>query len=409
MRKWQHAAGLIASICVAWASPAHADVVTTWNARIVTCVGAGRPGPTGVLDVALAHAAMHDAVQAIEGRFESYEYVNATWLGVGSAEAAAAAAADGVLRGLYGATPACLSAVTPPSVTYAGDPGLAVGNEAAQALLQLYRPPFTTSRDPFTGGTEPGEWRPTTGITAGANVYMSETQPFTLLSPRQFRPEPAPPLTSTKYAREYDEVKRLGSLNSTDRTAAQTDMARFWGSAFGPILNAGLRAIADARVPDLGDKARLFALVSLAVADSQIAVYETKYHYNFWRPITAIQEGDNDGNRNTTGDPTWVPLINTPPYPDHSSGANNVSGSFLGMVRLFFGTDDMHFTLTSPNAGVSTNPRQYHSFSQVEDEVVDVRILQGIHFRTADEEGRQQGERIAHWAFQKFLRPLPGQ
>ncbi|HET7219188.1 MAG TPA: vanadium-dependent haloperoxidase [Vicinamibacterales bacterium] len=361
-----------------------------------------------MLDIALAHAAMHDAVQAIQGRFESYEYVNPTWLGVGSTEAAAAAAADGVLRGLYGATPACLIGVISPSVMYAGDPGLAVGNEAAQALLLLYRPPFTTSRDPFVGGTEPGQWRPTPGITAGANVYMSETTPFALLSPRQFRPEPTTPLTSQRYAREYEEVKRLGSLTSTDRTAAQTDLARFWGSLFGPILNAGLRTIADAHVPDIGDKARLFALVSIAVADSQIAVYETKYHYNFWRPITAIREGDNDGNPDTAGDPTWVPLIATPPYPDHSSGANNVSGSFLGMLRLFFHTDDFEFALTSPVGGLLTNPRQYQRFSQVEEEVVDVRILQGIHFRTADEQGRQQGERIAHWVFQKFLRPLPG-
>jgi hypothetical protein len=393
---------------MAWASPAYADVVTTWNARIVACVAAGRPGPTGVLDTALAHAAMHDAVQAIQGRFESYSYVNPAWLGVGSAEAAAAAAADGVLRGLYGATPACLSGVTSPSVTYAGDPGLTVGSEAAAALLLLYRPAFVTSRDPFVGGTEPGEWRPTPGITAGANVYMSETTPFTLLSSRQFRPEPPPPLTSERYAREYDEVKRLGSLASTDRTAAQTDLARFWGSNFAVILNAGLRTIADARVPDVGDKARLFALASLAVADSQIAVYETKYHYNFWRPITAIREGDNDGNPNTDGDPSWVPFIATPPYPDHSSGANNVSGSFLGTLRLFFRTDQLEFALTSPVAGLLTNPRQYQAFSQVEDEIVDLRILQGIHFRTADEDGRQQGERIAHWVFQRFLRPLPG-
>ncbi len=205
-----------------------------------------------------------------------------------------------------------------------------------------------------------------------------------------------------------DEVKRLGSLNSTDRTAAQTDLARFWGSLFGPIFNGALRTIADSQVPDVGDKARLFALASLAVADSQITVYETKYSYNFWRPITAIAEGDNDGNPNTVGDPTWVPFISTPPYPDHSSGANNVVGAFTGILRLFFQTDAFEFTLTSPAAGVATNPRQYHRFSQAADEVVDVRILQGIHFRSADAEGRQQGERVAHWVFQKFLRPLPG-
>ena len=408
MRKWQSAAGLVATICLASAAPANADAVTTWNPRILACVTVGRPGPTGLIDIALAHAAMHDAVQAIQGRFESYYYVNPVWLGVGSTEAAAAAAADGVLRGLYGSTPACLSGVTPPSVTYAGDPGLTVGNEAAQALLTQQRPAFLTSRDPFVGGTEPGEWRPTPGITAGANIYMSETKPFTLNSSRQFRPSPPPPLTSQTYTKDYDEVKRLGSLASTDRSPEQTDMARFWGSAFGPIFHGLLRSLAEARLPDIGDKARVFALATLAAADSQITVYETKYYYNFWRPITAIHEGDDDGNPLTEGDATWAPFIVTPPYPDHTSGANNISGSFLGTLRLFFGTDDIAFTLTSPNSGVTTNPRSYHSFSQAEDEVVDVRILQGIHFRTADEEGRLQGERVAHWAFQKFLRPLPG-
>ena len=185
-------------------------------------------------------------------------------------------------------------------------------------------------------------------------------------------------------------------------------MARFWGSLFGPIFNSLLRNLADTRLPDIGDKARLFALASLAVADSQITVYETKYYYNFWRPITAIQEGDNDGNPLTEGDATWVPFSNTPPYPDHTSGANNVSGAFTGMLRLFFGTDEIDYALTSPVAGLLTNPRTYHSFSQAAEEVVDVRILQGIHFRSADEEGRTQGERVAHWTFHKFLRPLPG-
>jgi hypothetical protein len=184
-------------------------------------------------------------------------------------------------------------------------------------------------------------------------------------------------------------------------------MARFW-TAFGPQWFGAVRTIANAHVPDIGDKARLLALCALVAADSQITVYDTKYHYNFWRPITAIREGDNDDNPRTVGDPTGTPFLLTPPYPDHSSGANNITGGITTILQLFFGTDDFEFSVSSPNAGLLTNPRLFSHFSDAAQEVVDVGVLQGIHFRNADELGRIQGSRVAHWAFQKFLRPLPG-
>jgi hypothetical protein len=405
---------LVASVCLGWTTPAKADVVTTWNLITLNCVGgvppsipAGRGGPTGVIDIALVQAAVHDAVQAVQGRFEPYKYVNRARLGIGSPEAAAAAAAYSVLTGLYGSSHACLNGVPNPASTYPGDPGLQTGYKAADELLRYKRPAFMTERDPFLGGTAPGEWRPTPGVTAGANVYMSETEPFTLLHPRQFRPEPPPPLDSQHYARDYDEVKRLGSLTGSERTAEQTDLARFWGN-FGGQWFGTLRSIADEHLPDVGDKARLLALAALAAADSQITVYETKYHYNFWRPFTAIREGDNDGNPNTVGDATWTSFLATPPYPDHSSGANNITGSISTILQLFFGTDEFDFSVSSTATGLLTNPRTYTRFSQAQQEVVDVRVYQGIHFRFADEDGRQQGAHVAHWVFQKFLRPLPG-
>ncbi len=128
----------------------------------------------------------------------------------------------------------------------------------------------------------------------------------------------------------------------------------------------------------------------------------------FWRPYTAIREGDNDGNPRTVGDPNWTPFLATPPYPDHTSGANNITGAVTTLLQLFFDTDEFEFTVSSPNAGLLTNPRSFSRFSDAAQEVVDVRILQGIHFRRADELGRLQGARVEHWAFQKFLRPLPG-
>jgi hypothetical protein len=360
-----------------------------------------------LLDIALVQAAVHDAVQAIEGRFQAYHYSNAAMLGSGSPEAAVAAATFGVLAGRYGADNACLVGVADPAVTYAGDAGLLAGDQAAQALLPLYREALPTPIDPFTGGTGPGEWRPEPGVGQGAFTFMAYTTPFVLNRPSQFRPQRQPPMRSEQYRRDYDEVKAYGSRLGSARTAEQTDLARFWMSPPSTWF-AALRAIAGARVARIGDKARLLALASLAAADAQITIYDSKYHFNFWRPITAIREGDTDGNPNTIGDPAWTPFLSTPPYPEYSSGANCLSGAMVTTLQLFFGTDEFDFSVSSPTPGLTTNPRLYQRFSDAAQEMVDVRILQGIHFRSADDEGRRQGARVAHWTFMNFLRPLPG-
>ena len=407
-------AGLVLAVtCFISPASVRADIVTDWNAHTLRCVQAPPPignrgGPVGLLDVAIVQAAVHDAVQAIEGRYESYRYSNPSLLGAGSTNAAVAAASYRMLVLLYGADDPCLVGVPVPSVTYAGDLGLQAGEEAAAVMIAEYRPSFTLPTDPFIGGTEPGQWRPTPGVTAAANTFMEFTQPFTLKNTRQFRPQPPPPMVSEVYTREYNEVKSLGAATGSSRTAEQTDLARFWFA--NPIATwfSALRGIAIAHVNDVGDSARLFALASLAAADGQMTTYATKAHYNFWRPITAIWFGDDDGNPNTVGDPTWAPLLATPPYSDHSSGANNLASSILSTVELVLGTDAVNFSITSTTAGLLTNPRQYTSLSSALDDIVDVRIYQGIHFRSADIEGRRQGERVAHWAYQHYLRPLPG-
>jgi len=396
---------VLAALLLAVPAAAHADVVTQWNAIIMTCTGAGRPGPTGIVDVALAHGAMHDAVQAIQGRFEAYRYRNPAQLGMGSVNAAAAAAAYGVLAGLYGAGHACLANVPLPSTTYGMDPGLNAGVAAAASFLQIQRPVTTTDEDPYIGTNGAGEWRITPGITAAANMYMATAKPFTLLSNRQFRPEPPPPLTSERYRRDYDEVRLLGRATNSTRTVQQTDLARFWGN-IGAQLYEGVRSAAVANISNVGDSARLFALVSYAAADSQFSVYETKYLYRFWRPYTAIRFAATDGNPNTDADDTWLPFVQTPAYPDHSSGANCLTASITTVMQLFFGRDDVAFTVSSPAANLLINPRVYTRLSDVQKDMVDVRIYQGIHFRFADVDGRDQGTRIGHWAFQKYLRPL---
>lgn len=211
-------------------------------------------------------------------------------------------------------------------------------------------------------------------------------------------------MDSGKYAREYNETKALGSINSTTRTQAQTDLALFYSDNFIALWERTLRGIANTNINDIGDSARLFALANLAAADALIAAWDGKRFYHFWRPITAIQNGDNDGNPLTIGDPTWMPQIptHTPPYPEFPSGANSLTGAMTRTLERFFG-NKMTFSVTS---AFVNQTKTYQSFSDMADDVVNVRIYQGIHFRTADVVGRRHGTRIANMAFSHFLRPV---
>jgi hypothetical protein len=380
------------------AAPAAADVVT-----VPPAVPVGRAGPAGLLDIALVHAAMHDAIQSIEGRYRPYHYSDPSRLGIGNPAAAAAAAAHGVLVRLYPGQQASLGAYYAQYLLdqgLAGDPGIAAGEAAALALhTDQYRGPIASP--PFFGGTNPGEWR--SPVPMGF-LDLTVIRPFTLNASSQFRPPPPPPMTSTIYLREYDEVKAIG--NSLVHPNATTDVARFWSVNFAPQWNEAMRQIADGRL-SIGDSARLFALANLAAADAALAVWESKYFYNFWRPQTGIREGASDGNARTAADLAWTSLIPSPPYPDYVSGANGITGAFAQMLELVFGTDELEFSVrtTSP---LATPERFYSRFSDAAKEVVEARILLGIHFRSADEQGRRLGMRVAHWTFTKFLGPLPG-
>ena len=415
------------------AGPARADAVTYWNEITLTAVIVGRPGPPGILDIALVQAAVHDAVQSIEGKFEPYKI--AIEGASGSPDAAAAAAAYGVLTGLYGSTQAAAldaawNAYLTANPNAVGDPGIAVGQQVAAATLAFYRAAPVPPPLPVRGcedeadGCQPGEWRPTPSYLGSPPVpapfspmtapWAGALTPFTLLRSNQFRGEPPPPLSSGRYVREYNEVKTLGAFSSTaltglSRTTEQTILAYFWSDNFLAQWNRTLRAIAEAHVPDISDRARLFALANLAMADAFIHAWESKLHFNFWRPVTAIQEGEFDGNPKTDGDPDWQPLINTPPYPEYTSGANNVTGVTTRILALFFGTDHFDFTITSNSPNLTdpaTRTRSYTRFSEAAEEVVEARMMQGIHFRSGDDDGRQGGQRVAHWVFTHFLRPV---
>jgi hypothetical protein len=413
---------LVAAILAVFSGTGRARVpnaVTYWNDVAATAGITGRPGPSAIFDLAVVQLAVHDAVQALEGRFEPYLYSDPS--AHGSSIAAVAGAAFGVLKRLY---PAQLpNPPSPPGATglqakfdafvaangIAGDPALDFGDDAAEALMTQYKPIIATPTN--NGGTGIGEWRPAPPLLlSGQNEYFGLLLPFTLLTTSQFTPEGPPPISSQRYVREYDEVKALGRATGSTRTQAQTDHAFFWADNFGVQWNRAVRAIIDDLSLDIGDSARLLALVNTAEADAVMTAFQGKYDFNFWRPVTAIREGANDGNPRTTGDAAWLPLIGTPAYPDYPSGANNVTGSTVGILQHFFGTDEFEFVVTSNVAQVqpNKNTRVFTRFSDAAQEVVEARILQGIHFRSADADARDQGMRVAHWVFQKFLRPTHG-
>jgi len=291
--------GLILCASLAWAGSAYADAVTDWNAITIPAVGTGRPGAQGLLDIGLVQAAVHDAVQSIDGRFEPYyfEVPGAT----GDPAAAAAAAAYYVLIGMYPTQ----TGLTTTYTTYVsahwplGDPGLAVGQQVAEAFLPLRRNAPDPPLPPFIGGTEPGEWRPTDSFlqangspgppfgppppfAPGGFEWMATAKPYTFKKPYKFRDGPPPALKSDQYRREYDEVRTLGArldtaITEVKRTAKQTDLAYFYADNFPALVYRAVRAIAEKHLDHIGDSARLFALVGLATADAGIPAWDSKY------------------------------------------------------------------------------------------------------------------------------------
>jgi hypothetical protein len=410
----RRAAGLVVCVCLVWAGPAGADPVVDWNARTFQVIAAAvpqRPGPSAILDVATVQVAVHDAVQAIERRFAPYHVhiLSAS----GSTAAAVAKAARDVLVARFPTQENAIHTMYTDYLSANGldgnDPGVFVGQQAAAGIIGFRAGDgaFPTSGTPVVGGTGAGEWRPTAPLFGPmAAPWLGGVRPFTMMSSNQFRGDGPPPLTSNEYTRAFNEVKRLGALVNSKRTPEQTQLGIFYSDNLVALWFRTLRGIAAPQGLSIGDSARLFALASMAAADAIITAWSDKKSFNFWRPITAVQEGNNDGNPRTVGDPTWAPLISTPPYPDYTSGANNLAGAMTRILKRFFRSDKMTFVITSTTA--PTDPRTYTRFSDVADDMVEVRIYEGIHFRFADVDARRQGEQVANQAFRKFLRPLHG-
>ncbi len=397
-------------------APARADAVTDWNihatnALVVT--GLQTP-PVWTVNLALVHGAVYDAVNSIDGGYQPYlvKVRARRWY---STDAAAATAAYRVLSNMLPAQQATLTshyaaslAAIPPG--QARDGGVLVGEIAAAAMLAARagdgRSPNSGYRFPAPAtSTEPwpaGQWRPTPPAFGNDPfAWVKDVRPFLLEDTERFGAPPPYPLASRRYAREFNEVKLLGSLNSSARTADQTDMAKFW--ADGPILWTRVaRDLAADRGLDTADNARLYAMVYLTAADSIIVCWQGKAKYLFWRPITAIRDADRDSNPRTVADPAWLPLINNPPYPDHPSGLSCVGSALGTSLGDFFGTDRVDYSAASTN---SMTTRSFSSFSQGIQEIVDARVYSGIHFRRANVQGAQIGAQIARYRERHYFQP----
>jgi len=299
--------------------------------------------------------------------------------------------------------------------------GLAVGQAAAAAIVALRANDGSAQNMvdfDYVEGTQPGEWRfaPDFPFPFAFGPEWGNVTPFVLRRSSQFRPPPPYQLTGARYAADYNEIKRLGGNDTTtpsERTPDQTEIGLFWIESSPLAWNRLARAIAAERGLDPWENARLFGLLNIAMADGYIASWEAKYHYRFWRPVTAIRLGDTDGNPRTDGVPDWTPLQSTYPMPDHPSGHAVQGGVAAEILKLVFGTDDIAFTACSttlPSGSNCTDPnpvlRSYTSFSRAADENAVSRIYIGIHFRKAVENGVEHGRRIAHYAVSQFMKPV---
>jgi hypothetical protein len=429
---------LVAGFAVLWsgAAAAGAATVSDWNSVAVQAtLTAGENAVVSSRTLAIAQAAIHDALNAIDPRYERYAFTGAAPAGA-SADAAIAAAARDALVGAIAVGPslpqfgspanqalavaqidaAYTTALTGISDGPAKSDGIAVGQAAAAAIITLRSTDHATTLVTYTPGAQPGDWVPTPNpvpfdppaaadLLPAALPGWGQVTPFVLRRSTQFEPDGPPRLSGKAYARDYNEVKAIGEKNSATRTAEQTSIARFWYEGSPAAWSRIARVVAASQGLDPWDTARLLALVNLAMADGFIAGFQAKYDFNFWRPVTAIRVGDTDGNDATDADPGWSSLLNTPAIPDYTSTHSVLGGAAAEVLGRFFNDDRVAFTTTSgvPFAGLT---RSFTSFSQAAAENGESRIYAGIHFRSAVEDGIQQGKNIGRYVFRHALRTV---
>ena len=391
-------------VLVLFPTISHADKITDWNANAHT-LGAG-----GIILAAYLHIAMYDAVNAIDGGYSPFAISLVSVPEGASQEAAAVSAAYQVLKLLVPpAQLANLDAAYAASLATIPDgqskeDGIVIGADVAAQFMALRQGDGLNAPIVYVPGSGPGAWQPTPPAFAPAvNAWLPYFRPFGILSASQFRAEGPPALTSKQYAEDFNETKRLGKVDSLERTAEQTEIGLFHTENPGLWTSRNFRNFAATQNLSLADSARLFAMLYVSAADALVAGFDSKFFYGFWRPVTAIPAADTDGNPDTEADALWTPLAITPSHPEYPAAHAFGTTAWVEALRYFFGTKSLDITLDSTVTGTS---HAFHNTDDIIKEVTEARIYGGMHFRTALAHGIVIGKKVAHYIAKHYFQPI---
>ena len=384
--------------------PARADVIMDWNAK-ADAIAAEKviPPVPHARALAILHVSMFEAVNAIERRYTAYK-LNLTADRTTSKEAAATSAGHEVLLSLYPDKKADLDATLATALAGIpeGDPkakGISLGKKAAAEIIALRANDGNNARESYRPHTRPGVYVPT--IVPVFSTAAGIT-PWVMTSGSQFRPASPPALNSETWTRDLNEIRELGERNSTKRTAEQTTIGRFWFLTGPRTYNPIVHQVAKAKQMDIVDSARLFALVLMAGSDAMIAVFDGKYAYNLWRPVTAIRNADQTGNNATPREASWQPLGDTPMHPEYPCAHCISSAAVSAVLQAVVGESVGEISLTSPTAPGVT--RRWTRFQDYSDEVSLARVYAGFHYRFSIEVGKEMGKKIGELTVSTQLR-----
>jgi hypothetical protein len=392
---------------------AMADPVLDWNQVMLATLASQNPFAQARF-AAITQLAVFEAVNAISNKYEPYLGTIGAPFGA-SADAAAIAAAHRVLRTYVPASAATLDAARTNSLAAipdgtAKDDGVTVGEAAASAMIALRANDGSAPPQFFLpSSAAPGEWQLTPSCPAAGGVFLHwrNVTPFGIPSSDAFRSDPPPALSSREYEKDYAEVKAVGGAGSTLRSQDRSDVARFYNAVLAVgAWNATAAQVAAAQGRTLSQNARTFALLNMALSDGLVAVMQTKYHYTFWRPETAIQNAHADGNPGTEPDLGFVPFITTPCFPSYGSAHAAAGYAARGILQRILGAAGHSIVLSS--AAVPGVVLAYSSFKQITDDIDDARVYGGIHFRFDQQASARQGDRIAAYIQSRHLRALDG-
>jgi hypothetical protein len=389
------------------------DPVLEWNAIMVSTTATQNPFFQARF-AAITHLAVFEAVNAITGDFDPY-------LGTVSAprsastQAATVAAAHAVLKNYFPANAATLDAARASSLASIPEgrrkqDGILAGEAAAAAMIAL-RASDGSAPPQFhvPPSNAVGEWQLTPSCPAGggALLHWRNLQPFAVENTDQFRSAPPPAVTSKRYAKDYNEVRRVGGVNSSHRPQGRADVAQFYVPAAAvPVWNSAAAQVSAAKGRSLSENARAFALLNAAISDALASVMETKYHYRYWRPETAIRAGDSDGNPLTRGDASFVPFVVTPCFPSYGSAHATAAGAARAVLERLYGPRHHWISLSTPS--LPNIQLRYRSFRQIAEDIDDARVYGGIHFRFDQEAGGLQGRHIGLYVYRHTLQRSHG-